>query len=162
LGTVQYVGGSTAGSESLGVAIYDYTTNTQTAFNNFTATTTVQPSISSLFFQNAASTAFHGMEGSDPSFTQLSALANFAQIQFNYGNQIGVDAFIAMHESLGAALSTIAPWSTLNGTGAYANNLNADTAWVNHSYQAIFGVNPTPAQSQHFVAQVDYAHKFFD
>jgi VCBS repeat-containing protein len=44
LSSLQYVGGSSSGSESLAIAVYDYTTNSYSNFSTLTATTTATPS----------------------------------------------------------------------------------------------------------------------
>ena len=58
LSTVQYVGGSSPGSDTLEVGVYDDTTNSDAWSAPFTATTTIAPTVSALSFSVSENQSF--------------------------------------------------------------------------------------------------------
>lgn len=112
----------------------------------------------------AAETVYFEMNSVAPLGAHVPNLAQFANHQYNYGQQIGViDPFVYMYEALGQALSEspnyLGETSFNNSWGPTA--IVDDTTFVNLAYNDIFGVQPSAQQSQHFIAQLDYFESIY-
>src|SRR5262249_47760340 len=105
-------------------------------------------------FQGAADTTFAFMGGSlELPSSSSPNLSQFAQLQFTTGQQVGVlSPTIYMYEALGLALSEISP--ALQGILSPGNASDAD--FVSFIYPLVFGVQPSAAQAQHFLGQLDF------
>src|SRR5262249_38230817 len=120
------------------------------------ATGSYQLSVAALNpFEGAAETTFAFMSGSSelpPAQLQLDNLSQFAQTQFTFGQQIGVlSPTVAMYEALGLALSEISP--ALKGILSPGNASDSD--FVSVIYGAVFGIQPSAAQVQVFLSQLN-------
>jgi len=101
-------------------------------------------------FDGAAETTFLFM--TNQPLESNATLADFAQTQFTFSQQIGVlSPTVAMYEALGLALSEISP--ALKGTLSPGNASDSD--FVSVIYGAVFGIQPSAAQVQVFLSQLD-------
>ncbi len=123
--------------------------------------TTPSPTFSS---EIAGTIVYTAEFGAAPSTTELAVLSQFAQTQFTYGQQIGVqDPSIYAFQALGVALAsgahfqnTFGPTNTL-----YPASTVGDVHFVDAAYASVFGHAGTAAQVQQFVDQLNYSETLY-
>ena len=97
--------------------------------------------------------------------TEIAALAQFAQSQYAYGQQIGVmDAGVYAFESLGVALaSTGTQFQSSFGPAnpTYPAAPVGDAQFATDAYASVFGHAGSQAQVQHFVDQLHFFENLY-
>ena len=103
--------------------------------------------------QSAATLVYTAEFGSLPSATELNVLNQFTQVQFAYGQQIGVqDPSIYAFQALGVALASTAT----NFQNTFGPAVDGDVQFLVDAYASVFGRPGSGAQIQQFSDQLNF------
>jgi hypothetical protein len=114
---------------------------------------------------NAGTLVFEAFYGGTPPDPELSVLAQFAQNQYAYGQQIGVaDPLIYAYQALGVTLASTGP-QFLNtfapSSPGHPASPAGDTQFVVDAYASVFSHAASQAQTQVFVAQLHFFENLY-
>lgn len=103
--------------------------------------------------------------GGIPAPNEAATLAQFAQAQFTYGQQIGVmDPLVYVYQALGVALASTGP-QFLNtfgpSTPTHPASPAGDMQFVVDAYTNVFGHAGTQAQIQEFMGQLNFLETLY-
>jgi V8-like Glu-specific endopeptidase len=74
LSSIQYVGGATSGSETLKIAVYDYTTNSYSNYTSLTAATTLYSITAPLMTNTTGALRYDQVVGGQMAYTQIGGI----------------------------------------------------------------------------------------
>jgi autotransporter passenger strand-loop-strand repeat protein len=114
--------------------------------------------------QSAGTNVYTAEFGSAPDATELNVLSQFAQAQFDYGQQIGVqDPGVYAFEALGVALASGQHFQNEFGpsNSMYPASAAGDAQFVTDAYTSVFGHAGTTAQIQHFSDQLSFVEGLY-